>query len=193
MKNEWENCSARINGLGPVWMRADTTTPTPTGVTVASRFTRYSGCPTLGSFGFGETDNLDVTVGSTISHMSSHDKTVEERALEHLESTDDWQRASSVAEAIDSETNYTRQVLNGLNKDEEVEKDENGDIIGTTINSELYVISNRGVAEIVVRAHGGLSDSEMASMTLKELRDYIRQNLADWSGPINQKVWYRRN
>lgn len=119
-------------------------------------------------------------------------KTVAEKATDYLNSTDDWVRASEVAEEVDSTTNYTREVLNGLHSSEKVEKKKEGAIIGSTINGNLWVLDTRGQAKTVIRMYGDLSEEQMEAMTLGELRTYVKGELAERSGPIETKVWFKR-
>lgn len=119
--------------------------------------------------------------------------TVAERAIDYLDSIDEWVRASQVAEEIGSETDYTRQVLNDLHEADEVQKKEDGAIIGTTIGDNFWVLDSKEQAKTVIRLYGDLSEKEMRSMTLKELRDYVADEIADRTGPIGYKVWYKRD
>lgn len=125
--------------------------------------------------------------------MATKSMSVAERAKEQMESMDKWARASEVAEAIDSGTDYTRTVLNNLHAKGEVEKKEEGVIIGTSINGSTYVLDTKEQAMNVIRIHGGLSEGQMATMSLGALRSYIKGNLGDQTGPIGSKVWFKRD
>lgn len=118
--------------------------------------------------------------------------TVAEKAINYLDSIDEWVRASDVAEEIDSTTNYTRDELNRLSESGRVQKKEEGAIIGTTIDGNLWVLDSVEQAENVIRLYGDLTDAEMSSMTLGELRTYVQEEIGDRTGPIQSKVWYKR-
>ena len=112
--------------------------------------------------------------------------------MNYLGGTDDWKRASEVAVEIDSKTDYTRRVLNGLNEEEMVQKKEDGDIIGTYINGDFVVLDTKSQAQAVVRRHSSLPDSKITSMSLEELRSYVAGDIGEYTGPITKKVWYKR-
>jgi hypothetical protein len=118
--------------------------------------------------------------------------TVAEKALEYLDSIDEWVRAADVAEEIGSNTDYTREILNDLHGSGEVAKKQDGAIIGTTIDENLWVIDSVEQAHEVIRLYGDLTEKEMESMTLDELRNYIEEEVGDRTGPIQNKVWYKR-
>lgn len=119
--------------------------------------------------------------------------TVAERSIDYLDSIDDWKRASGVAEEIDSQTNYTREVLNDLHDAGEVQKKKDGAIIGTVIDDNLWVLDSKEQAKTVIRLYGSLTEEEMDSMTLDELRTYVEEEIGDRTGPIQHKVWYKRD
>jgi len=120
-------------------------------------------------------------------------KTVAERAIEYLEAEEGWKRPRTVAEAIDSGTDYTRDVLNDLHDEGEVQKREKGIVLGTRIHGDWKVIDSREQAMSVIRTHGDTEPDGMASMTLSELRSYIRSNIAEATGVLNDKVWFKRD
>lgn len=125
--------------------------------------------------------------------MSKAQPPVVERATTYLNGIDEWVRAAEVAEEIGSNTDYTRQVLNGLYEENEVKKKQDGAIIGTTIGDNFWVLDSKEQAKTVIRLYGDLSEKEMRSMTLKQLRDYVADEIADRTGPIGYKVWYKRD
>jgi hypothetical protein len=132
-------------------------------------------------------------VGGSRQAIVSTTTTVAEKAVDYLSSIDEWVRASTVAEEIDSSTDYTRQVLNDLHGSGRVQKKEDGAIIGTTINDNLWVLDSVEQAKTVIRLYGDLTEKQMGSMTLDELRNYVEEELGDRTGPIQSKVWYRRD
>lgn len=120
--------------------------------------------------------------------------TVAKRAIDYLDRIDDdWVRASEVAEEIGSKTNYTREVLNDLHESGRVKKKEDGAIVGTTIDGNLWVLETREQAKAVIRMYGDLTESEMNSRTLNELRTYVAEEVGDRTGHIQNKVWYKRD
>jgi hypothetical protein len=125
--------------------------------------------------------------------MSTSKPPVADRSIDYLSSIDNWVRASKVAENIDSSTNYTRQVLNDLHQSGEVQKKKDGAIIGTTIDDNLWVLDSKEQAKNVIHLYGDLTEDDMRTMTLDELRAYVKQELGDWTGPIQNKVWYKRD
>ncbi|WP_142860268.1 hypothetical protein [Salinigranum halophilum] len=120
-------------------------------------------------------------------------KTVAERAIEYLKAEGGWKRPRTVAEAIDSGTDYTRDVLNDLYGEDKVQKREKGIILGTRISGDWKVIDSREQAISVIRIHGDAEPDGMASMTLNEVRSYIRTNIAEATGVLNKKVWFKRD
>lgn len=119
--------------------------------------------------------------------------TVQDDAEDALEQIDGWARASDVAEEIGSSTNYTREQLNASHEAGRVAKRKRGAIIGSVIDGNTWVLDSKEQAKTVVRLYGSLSEVEMDSMSLDELRAYVKEEIADWTGPIQQKVWYKRD
>lgn len=137
----------------------------------------------------------ELLTGATsrvIVNTMTTSKTVSERSYEYLNDSDEWKRPREISEAVDADIDYTRKVLRDLHEADKVEKkSEPGGIIAHEIDGETNVIETRAHAKKTIDRHGMLTESEMDSMTLDELRTYIQRNLADRSFPLGKKVWYR--
>ncbi|SFR58068.1 hypothetical protein SAMN04487947_2517 [Halogeometricum rufum] len=83
-------------------------------------------------------------------------------------------------------------VLNGLHDSDEVQKKEEGQIIGSTIEGEMWVLDTKEHARTVIRMFGDLPDEKVNAMGLDELRSYVKAEIADYTGHIGSKVWYKQ-
>lgn len=113
--------------------------------------------------------------------------TVAERILAYIDHSEQYARASEVADKIESTTDYTRRVANDLVDEDRLAKEKGSEIIGHPMppNGKVAVlVADVEVLRSIVDRYGTVGQYQQAlGMTsVEELRNFIKENIAIGSG-----------
>ena len=128
-----------------------------------------------------------------MTYTPNHDRTVAERAITYLNTTDEAHRAFEIADKIDSTSEYTRRVCNQLYEEDRLEKFWGNPVIGHPMpDGETRVLVNdrQSLLDIVKQYRPQRLAEAKSKPTIEKLREFIEDEIAVGPGhPLgNRKV-----
>lgn len=130
-----------------------------------------------------------------MSYTPNHDRTVAERSIAYLSTTNETRRAFEIADAIGSTPDYTRRVCNQLYDEGKLEKFWGKPVIGHPMpgdDTRVLVNNREALLKIVEQYRPDLLAEARSKPTVEKLRDFIKKKIAIGDGyPLgNRKVSY---